>query len=203
MAEKGLPFELRIEKPWERRMEFFALNPAGEVPVLTEDDGRAIVGATTICEYLEEIYPTPPLLGKTPAERAETRRLIAWFDEKFYHEVSGYLVEERMTKRLAGIGEPNSHAIRAGKANIAPHLDYISYLVERRNWMTGDQFSLADITAAAHLSAIDYLGDVKWDNHPIVKTWYMRLKSRPTFRNLLSDHIPGMKPPAHYALLDF
>ncbi len=203
MAEKSLPFEMKVEKIWERRPDFFTLNPAGEVPVLVDDSGSAIVDATAICEYLEETYPSPNLIGHTALARAETRRLIAWFDGKFNREVSAYLIDEKMMKRFVGPGEPNSHAIRAGKANIAHHLDYIAWLIERRSWLAGDHFSLADITAASHLSCIDYLGDVPWDNHPAAKQWYMRIKSRPAFRGVLSDHIPGVPPPKHYALLDF
>jgi glutathione S-transferase len=203
MSEKNLPFQLKVEKVWERRSEFFTLNPAGEVPVLVETEGQAIIDANAICEYLEETYPSPNLLGADPLQRAETRRLIAWFDGKFNREVSSYLVDEKMLKRYIGLGEPNSQAIRAGKANIVHHLDYISYLIERRNWLAGDQMTLADLSAAAHLSSIDYLGDVPWDAHPLAKQWYMRLKSRPSFRPLLADHVPGVPPPKHYAKLDF
>ena len=203
MAEKGLPFDLRLEKTWERRPEFFALNPAGEVPVLVDENEQTIVDGYAIIEYLEEIYPSPNLIGIAALERAEVRRIVSWFDGKFNREVSNYLVEEKITKRMIGSGEPNSHAIRAGKANIAHHLDYIAYLIERRNWLAGDKITLADIAAAAHLSCVDYLGDVPWDNNPTAKQWYMRIKSRPTFRPLLSDHIPGVPPPKHYAMLDF
>ena len=113
------------------------------------------------------------------------------------------LVGEKMMKRFLGLGEPNSAAIRAGKANLGYHLDYITFLVERRRWLAGDHFSLADISAAAHLSALDYLGDVPWDAHDPAKEWYARIKSRPSFRPLLADHIPGAPPPKHYADLDF
>lgn len=203
MAEKNLPFELKVEKIWERRREFFALNPSGEVPVLVEDSGQTISDAQAICEYLEEIYESPNLIGRDAAQRAEVRRLCGWFDGKFSREVSAHLVDEKMMKRFLGLGEPNSAAIRAGKANILYHLEYIGYLAERRKWLAGDEFSLADITAAAHLSAVDYLGDVPWEENQAAKTWYMRLKSRPTFRAILADHVPGVAPPKHYALLDF
>ncbi len=202
MAEKSLPFELRLEKIWERRHEFLLINPAGDVPVLTEDSGKNIVGGEVICEYLEELYPTPNLIGQTPEIRAESRRLAFWFDQKFHREVGVYLIDEKMNKRFLR-GEPNSQAIRAGKANIGLHMEYIAYLTDRRNWLSGDHFGLADIAAAAHLSALDYLGDVPWDHFPTAKSWYMRLKSRPSFRALLADHIPGLPPPKHYANLDF
>jgi glutathione S-transferase len=106
-------------------------------------------------------------------------------------------------KRFQGFGQPNSTAIRAGKSNLGYHLEYITYLAERRRWLAGDHFSLADISAAAHLSSLDYLGDVPWDEHEPAKEWYARVKSRPSFRPLLADHIPGITPPAHYTDLDF
>ena len=203
LKEKNLDFDLKIERTWERRPEFLALNPAGEVPVLIEADGAVLSDAAAITEYLEEVYPDRPLIGLDPLQRAETRRLVSWFDVKFNAEVTQNLVEEKMTKRLLGQGQPNSATIRAGAANLRHHLDYIGWLVERRNYLAGDHFSLADIAAAAHLSAVDYLGDVPWDSFPSAKEWYARVKSRPSFRPLLADHIPGAAPPKHYADLDF
>ena len=138
-----------------------------------------------------------------PAARAETRRLVAWFDNKFYEEVTVNLVDEKIMKRFLGLGEPNSAAIRAGNNNIHYHLDYIGYLTERRRWIAGDELTLADIAAASHLSCVDYLGDVPWEDHQPAKDWYARIKSRPSFRSLLGDHIPGAPPPRHYADLDF
>ena len=203
LKEKNLEFELKIERSWERRPEFLALNPAGETPVLVEADGTVLADSAAIAEYLEEVYPDRPLIGLDPVQRAETRRLVGWFDGKFNVEVTQNLVEEKMTKRLLGQGQPNSATIRAGSANLRQHLDYIGWLVERRNYLAGDQFSLADIAAAAHLSAIDYLGDVPWESFESAKEWYARVKSRPSFRPLLADHIPGAAPPKHYADLDF
>jgi glutathione S-transferase len=203
LKEKNLEFELKIERSWERRPEFLALNPAGETPVLVEADGTVLADSAAISEYLEEVYPDRPLIGLDAVQRAETRRLVGWFDGKFNVEVTQNLVEEKMIKRLLGQGQPNSATIRAGSANLRQHLDYIGWLVERRNYLAGDQFSLADIAAAAHLSAVDYLGDVPWESFESAKEWYARVKSRPSFRPLLADHIPGAAPPKHYADLDF
>jgi glutathione S-transferase len=204
LKEKNLDFDLQIEKTWERRSEFLALNPAGDVPVLLLEPGAyALCDATAIAEYLEESFADRPLLGQTALERAEIRRLIGWFDVKFNREVTQNLVDEKISKRLTGLGHPNSQAIKAGYANIHYHLDYIAYLSDRRSYLAGAEFSLADITAAAHLSCVDYIGDVPWDEHPGAKEWYARVKSRPSFRPLLADHIPGMPPPRHYADLDF
>jgi glutathione S-transferase len=203
LQEKGLEFTTKVEKVWERRPEFLALNPAGEVPVLIEPDGSVLADIRAIEEYLDEVYREKLLLGLNPLDRAEVRRLVAWFDHKMNRECTENLVGEKLMKRFHGVGTPNSAAIRAGKANLAHHLDYISYLAERRRWLAGDHFSLADLSAAAQLSAIDYLGDVPWDAHEPAKEWYARLKSRPSFRPLLADTIPGAPPPAHYADLDF
>lgn len=203
LMEKKLDFELRAENTWERRQEFLALNPAGEVPVLVESDGTALSGSDAICEFLDEVHPEPPLLGRQALGRAEVRRLVHWFDGKFDAEVTEALVGEKFMKRFLGQGAPNSQTVRAGHTNIHHHLDYIGYLTERRKWLAGDNFSYADIAAAAHLSTVDYLGDVPWKQHEEAKDWYARVKSRPSFRSLLEDNIPGAPPQKQYANLDF
>lgn len=205
LAEKNLAFTLKLEKIWERRNEFLVLNPAGEVPVFVDDDGTTLSTSYVICEYLDETYKDIPLLGRSIIDKAETRRLVAWFDFKFNREVTENLLGEKMMKRYLNprAAEPNSNAVRMGMANIHYHMDYLSYLVDRRPWLAGEQFSLADITAAAHLSALDYIGDVPWDAHPAARAWYARVKSRPSFRPLLEEDVPGFAPPQHYANADF
>lgn len=203
LAEKRLDFELQIEKIWERRTAFLAMNPAGDVPVLVEEDGTILSNSQVICEYLEEVYPQINLLGEDSISRAETRRLVGWFDVKFNREVTENLVGEKLMKRFLKLGEPHGPSIRAGHANIHYHLDYIGFLCEKRKWLAGEYFSLADITAAAHLSAIDYIGDVPWDEHHAARDWYSRVKSRPSFKPLLEDRIPGFMPSDHYENVDF
>jgi glutathione S-transferase len=203
LGEKGLEFELTFEKYWERREDFLALNPAGQVPVMVEDGGLALSESTAISEYLDETYPDRPLIGFSAEDRAETRRLVAWFDLKFYQEVTINLVDEKLLKRFMGMGEPDSSAMRAGRQNIGHHLDYIGYLADSRTWLAGEDFGLADISAAAHLSCLDYLGDMPWDDYGPARDWYARVKSRPSFRALLADRIPGLPPPSHYDDLDF
>ena len=203
LAEKKLDFTMEVEPVWERRTDFLALNPAGEVPVLVEPDNTVLSDSAAICEYLDEHSPEPNLLGKKPSERAEVRRLVAWFDRKFNQEVTDMLVNEKVMKRFLGLGEPDSKIIRAAQQNIHTHLDYITFLTDRRHWLAGEEMTLADIAAAAHLSAVDYLGDVPWTEHKSAKHWYARIKSRPSLRPILSDAIPGLPAPKHYANLDF
>jgi glutathione S-transferase len=198
LAEKNLDFDTKIEKIWERRTEFLAMNPAGDVPVLIEPDGTTIANSQVISEYLEEVYPEVNLLGHDPVQRSETRRLVSWFDVKFNREVSDNLIGEKLMKRFLKLGEPHGPSIRAGHANIHYHLDYIGFLTEKRKWLAGDNFSLADIAAAAHLSAIDYIGDVPWEEHEAARLWYNKVKSRKSFKPLLDDRIPGFMPSGHY-----
>jgi len=203
LAEKRIPFELLLEPVWDRRAEFVAMNQACTVPVLREENGLAIADSAAICEYLDEAYPDVTLLGQTLGQRAETRRLVAWFDVKFAAEVTANLLYEKQLKRLLGRGNPDAGVIRAGYANLRPHLEYLGWLAETRAWLAGPQVSLADFAAAAHLSALDYIGDVDWRLNPAAKDWYARMKSRPCFRALLADRVSGVPPPEHYADLDF
>ena len=203
LAEKKLPFEMRVEKVWERREEYLHLNPANKVPTLIEENDLVIPDSGVICEYLEEAYPDTPLLGHTLAERVEVRRLVAWFDGIFAEEVTVNLVGEKFMKRLMGRGNADAGTLRAGFANLRRHLGYIGWLAENRKWLAGATLSLADFAAAAHLSSIDYSGDVDWSVSPAARDWYARMKSRPSFRPILGDRVPGASPSAHYADLDF
>lgn len=203
LKEKDLAFELVNENVWDRRREFFTLNHAGEVPVLVDENGTTVCHSVAISEYLEEAYPEHGFLGTTPAARAEVRRVVGWFDTKFETEVTQNLLFEKIYKRLWQYGEPSSEAIRAGKKNIIYHLDYIAYLTQNQQWLAGDKITLADMAAAAHLSSLDYLGDVPWDRAPNAKQWYALIKSRPSFRHILMDRVMGVRPPSHYENPDF
>lgn len=206
LGEKRIPFREEQVRYWERPRELLAMNASGLTPVMTETSDR---GRTTFCEaraildHLEETFPEPSLLGREPGERAEARRLLQWFDRKFDYEVGGFLLHEKMEKRLLGLGAPDLAALRQGREALRAHLVYVEGLLSSRDWLAGTRLSLADFAAAAHLSVIDYFGDVPWRDFPIVKTWYMKLKSRPAFRPLLTDRWPGLAPAPHYDDLDF
>ena len=203
LAEKRLAFELKSEKVWERRDAFLAMNPAGTVPVLEEDDGITVPDSGVICEYLEDAYPDTPLLGETLGQRVEVRRLVAWFDGKFDMEVTRNLNGQKYLKRLAAGGPPPPPAVRAGDATRRAPLPALGWLAETRKWLAGETISLADLAAAAHLSVLDFTGDVDWSVSAGAREWYARVKSRPSFRPLLADRVPGMMPPQQYANLDF
>jgi glutathione S-transferase len=209
MAEYGVDLELIEERPGQPSDTLQELNPAGVTPVLIDDDRSVVSGVEALGEYLEETRSSPKtsLLGRTPAERAETRRLVAWFDRKFHSEVSEPLLTEKLTRRFLprerGGGSPDMARVRTAQANIKLHLDYIATLADERNWLAGANLSLADFAAAAHLSCLDFLGEVPWNSAESAKIWYQRIKSRPSFRPLLTDYVRGISPPPNYVDLDF
>ena len=208
LAEKGLPARFVESRPWADEDGALAnINPAGTIPVLLDEaptgDKIAISPPAAIIEYIEEAYSNEPLLPSTSAARAETRRLIAWFMIKFEAEVTAFTLRERIDKRLMRRGQPDYELLKAGADALAWHLDYASWLLEQRYWLAGERMTVADLAAAAQLSALDYIDFVPWEKFPAVKDWYARLKSRPSMRPVLRDRVDGLPPPAHYDNLDF
>lgn len=202
MSEKKMLFVLKDEEPWNLSADVYKLNPAGDLPIFLSD-GNVVCGNYAISEYLEEFNKEIKLLPDDIKARAEIRRLVEWFDDKFYREVYRNIVYEKVHKRFAKGLAPDSKILKIGLNNLNFHLEYIDWLIERRNYLGGEELTLADITAAAHLSIIDYLGDVPWDSYRNAKIWYSKMKSRPSFKEILKDSIKGVLPAKHYADLDF
>ena len=208
LHEYGTPAELRDEEPWAPSADLYQSNPAGTLPVLIEDDGAVISGVEAMSEYLEETRneATSLMQGNAKA-RAEVRRLVGWFDTKFYAEVAEPVLTEKVVRRFMprdqGGGSPEMARVRKGVDLLKAHLDYIGRLADGRNWLAGDHLSLADLACAAHLSAIDYIGDVPWADFLSAKGWFQRLKSRPSFRPLLADSVRGIPASQSYTDLDF
>ena len=212
-SECELDLVLEEERPWAWRAGFLENNPGGILPLYRDDDDVILCGAYPISEYLAETSVDETgdarafsFFPGDEAERGEVRRLTDWFHRKFDSEVTVYLIGEKVLRRFdprGGGGAPDMDMVRAGQANLRYHLKYIGHLAEERTWLAGEHLSFADIAAAAHLSCIDYLGDVPWDEAASAKEWYARIKSRPSFRALLADRILGLKPPGSYADPDF
>jgi len=211
LAERGINFNLIEENTKERRPEFIALNPAGTVPVLQDtESGFAVSNSWVICEYIEEMHGSKgdlideKLLGRDPLERAEVRKIETWFDEKFYYEVTKYILDEKLFNSINTHNySPDPKKLRAAYFNIAIHFDYIEFLLRTRKWLAGEFFSIADIAAASHISSVDYFGDINWEKRPKVKDWYALIKSKKSFRPLLNDRVRGFRPPRWYDKLDF
>lgn len=208
LSEYGAEAELRDEEPWAPSADLYRSNPAGTLPVLIEDDATVISGVEAMSEYLEETRNgAASLIPGNAKARAEVRRLVGWFDTKFYAEVAEPVLTEKVVRRFMardqGGGSPEMTRVRKGLDLLKAHLDYIGRLADGRNWLAGDHLSLADLAGAAHLSAIDYIGDVPWADFPSAKAWFQRLKSRPSYRPLLTDSVRGMPASQSYTDLDF
>lgn len=232
LGELGRDAGLVEERAFEGRPEFLALNPAGELPVLQGPNGLVLCGAHAISEYLAEeaaLLPShaPAAAGSRASEmtaaaagsrplvalfpgniegRAEVRRLVDWFHRKLDREFTRELLAEKVYSNLlagSAANSPDPEVLRTIRANLRYHLRYVSFLADQRRWLAGETFSYADIAAAAHFSVADYLGEIAWDEHPRAKTWYMRVKSRPSMRGVLGDRLPGVPASAHYQNLDF
>ncbi len=210
LSEYELEFQLLEERVWERREEFLAINPAGTVPVLC-DEAQTVVGASVISEFIDEtrgaLKRDRRLYPEDPGGRAEVRRIMDWCLGKLDSEVTRHAVHERVSKRQMpghlGGGPPDSQILRAVRSNVASHLRYLGWLASERDWLAGSRLTQADLSAAAALSVLDYMGEINWDVDEQLKQWYARIKSRPSFRPLLADRIRGMPPAPHYADLDF
>lgn len=202
LAEKRIEVELVEDRFWEPDSELARRNPAGKLPVLRHD-GMMLAESQAICEYLEETVPEPALMPEDAAGRYEVRRLCAWFDDKFNAEVTRPILRERVWKKVQKTGYPDARAVKAGLAAIKAHMDYLTSLLDERRWLAGSRLTLADFTAAAHFSCLDYISDVDWDRGQSLRDWYATIKSRPAFRRVLADQVPGFPPAPHYAELDF
>ncbi len=202
LAEKKIEVELIEERYWEQDPDFMKRNPAGKVPVL-RIDGITMAESASICEYIEETRPEPQLMPTDPIARQEVRRLVGWFDDKFHNDVTSKLLYERVNKKVMKQGYPDSKNVKAGAKAVKYHLDYMAWLLDHRRWLAGDVMTLADFAAAAHLSSLDYTSDVDWNRSEVVHDWYAKIKSRPAFRSILADQIPGLPPSRQYTDLDF
>jgi glutathione S-transferase len=204
LGEKGVGYELVRESPWSRRDEFLDMNPTGQTPVVTEPArGILLIDSMAICEYFEETVDKAAMISGTAVNRAEIRRLVAWFDTQFYADVTAPLLHERMEKRLVHKVTPDSKVLREAMKAAVRHLDYTDYLLDHRNWLGGATMSLADLAAAAQISITDYLGGIDWKDHEQTARWYRGFKSRPSFRPLLAERMETISPPPHYDDLDF
>ena len=204
LGEKGVGYELVREDPWVRRDEFLDLNPVGQTPVMRDaKTGTTLSSSSAICEYFEETETKSPMITGTAPNRAEIRRLVAWFDEHFYGQVVAPLLYERMEKRIVNRAAPDASVLRQAMKNANQLMDYVDWLLDQHNWLAGPTLSLADLAGAAHLSVADYLGGIDWRSHSQTRNWYAGLKSRPSFRPLLSERMDVIPPPAHYDKVDF
>jgi glutathione S-transferase len=194
LSEYGLPVQLVVERVWKRREDFLLLNPAGTIPVLVVEGIGPAPGASVIAEYLDEVYGSDlgdrRLLPRATNLRIEVRRLTSWFNDKFFADVSGPVTNERYKQYMpleAAGGSLDHAALRETREVLPDHLAYIGSLLSKHEWLASDQLTYADLAAAAHLSAAEYLGDMPWPEDGSAKRWYARIQSQPSFQSILTD----------------
>jgi glutathione S-transferase len=183
-----------------------AEDATAHLPILIELDGSRCEGLWAIVDHLEGAYPEHPLIPENAAERAEALRWLDWTMAVLGERVTRKIVYEKANPRATGApsrSTPDMNVIRSGRETLRELMPKLGAMVEQRGNLAGRICTIADLALAAQLSALDYFGEVPWDATPAMKEWYVRLKSRPSFRSLLADRVPGQPPVAQYAELDF
>ena len=181
-------------------------DPLAHLPVFVDLDGTMVAGLWAIIDHLEAGHPEHLLVPEDLAERGEALRLLDWAMTSFHEFVTKRIVFEKGTQSQTGAASrraPNMETVRMGRDALRASLSELAPLAEARGFLAGRDLTLADLAMGAHLSALDYFGEVPWAEFPHLTEWYTRLKSRPSFRPLLSDRVPGQPPALHYAELDF
>jgi glutathione S-transferase len=207
LSEKRIDFSVEITRFWEQKSKLCELNPFGRLPVLVDLNGSIVSGVYAVSEYLEETYEENRILSTNANERAEARRIFQWVNEDLSAEITSVLAFEKGIKRYFAsqdqFSTPSSSIIKQIKKDADRYFKQIETLIEKRRWLAGSCFSIADIAAAASISIIDYFGNISWEQYPTLKEWYARIKSRPSFRRILNDRVPGISPISYYNDPDF
>jgi glutathione S-transferase len=163
-----------------RRPPYTDRNPGGQVPALELDDGRVIGETVAIFEYLEEKHPTPPLIGTTPEERAETRcwqrRVELRITEHLYNGFRFAEGLELFRPRLRVLPE----AAEGLKATVRDNLAWLDPLLAGRSWIVGSRFTVADVILYCALDFGRGAGQPLDGSLTNVATWFERVAARPS-----------------------
>jgi glutathione S-transferase len=181
-------------------------DPLTHLPAFTDLDGTTVTGLWAIVDHLEGTYPEHPLMPEDPAARGEALRWLDWAMGPLHDQVTRRILFEKGAQRYTGAPQrlaPDMNVIRQGREALRTALKILGEAAETRGNLAARDCTIADLAAAAHLSALDYFGEVPWTEYPAAAEWYGRIKSRPSFRTLLADRVPGQPPTASYAELDF
>ena len=175
------------------------------LPVLIELDGARLEGLWAIIDHLEGAYSDRSLAPEDPQARADSLRFLDWAMGPLHDNVVRKIVYEKASPRFTGASlqrAPDMLVIRAGREALKPALAAIGTAGELHGYLACRDCTLGDFAVAATISALDYFGEVPWSDYPAAAEWYIRMKSRPAFRSILADRVPGQPPVSHYAELD-
>ena len=202
LEEHKITYSTQLENYWKPQKDFLKLNPAGYLPVILNKENFPIVGANACLEYIKDLNLKPDLFVDSYKDKAEIYRLHHWFDTIFKKEVLDPIIYEKVFSRIVENIVPNSENIRAALQNLDFHSKYFNYLLDNKNYFIKDKLTYLDLLAAANLSVLDYLGLLNLKTNKNVKEWYLKIKSRPSFKTLLKDQIVGLNPHENYKSID-
>ena len=202
LEEHKITYNTQLENYWKPQKDFLQLNPAGHLPVILNKENFPIVGANACLEYIKDLNLKPHLFVNNYKDKAELYRLHHWFDTIFKKEVLDPIIYEKVFSRIVENIIPNSENIRAALQNLDFHAQYFNYLLDNKNYFIKDKLTYLDLLAAANLSVLDYLGLLNLKTNKNVKEWYLKIKSRPSFKTLLKDQIVGLNPHENYKSID-
>ena len=182
-AERGVELpkeEVDLRAGDNRREPYLAKNPSGQMPALELDEGEVLAEITAICEYLDETAPGPSLIGSTPRERAETRMWTRRIDLNIVEPMlNGFRFSEGLKlfqNRIRCIPEAASGL----KATAAEKLKWLDGLMEGKQFVCGDRFTLADILLFCMVDFGNAVGQKLDPGLKNLNAWFERVKARPS-----------------------
>ncbi|MDH5796013.1 MAG: glutathione S-transferase family protein [Anaplasmataceae bacterium] len=201
MHEVRVEFELKKVKYISKINSIY--DPTLPHPILI-DQRNEIFDGDAACQYIHEMHNIyKNLYGSNASCRAEVRAMYNFLENKMYNEAVFIIINERIVKFIYENSSPDSIALNNSKKKIAFYLEYLDCLLDSHQWLVPYGFSIADISAAAQISILDYLNDVSWEKYARLKDWYAVIKSKPSFKAILNSRIQGFYPSRHYSDLDF
>ncbi len=179
LAAKGLHIEERMVSLMAREhksAEVVALNPRGQVPFLVLDDGQLLAETISICRYLDDLHPEPPLIGSTPFERAETDMWLRRAETALGTPVAlfwqhGHPLTAKLVAQIPAMGE-------AAKAQALAAMAWFDGQLAGRDWLAGDRFTLADIALLTIVDFAGWIGLAMPDDCAALRDWQARSTAR-------------------------
>ncbi|HEY1929517.1 MAG TPA: glutathione S-transferase family protein [Caulobacteraceae bacterium] len=183
IAEKGLEIprqQVDLMAGENRKDAYKALNPSGTTPALETDEGVILAEITTICEYLEELHPNPPLIGTTPMQRAETRMWMRRIDLGILEPMANGFRYSQGLQMFKDRMRCIPQAAEELKVCAREKLEWLDDKIAGRQWIVGDRFTLADIALYAFLDFGAQVGQPLEAKNTNIAAWQERVKVRPS-----------------------
>jgi glutathione S-transferase len=180
LAEKGITLPLvavDLMQGEQRAPAFLAKNPLGSLPVLELDDGSYLTESLAIIEYLEELHPEPPMLGRTPLERARVRELERLIETTFLNRIARIFANSspvfRHTPQLPAAAEQ-------AREGLPRALAVVDARVGAGPFAAGAAPTIADCTLFAAFEHAKIAGETIPPAHASLWRWYERFAARPS-----------------------